>query len=195
MSPKKKNDPFNLLYKVEIQKTFIDKLYDFTVGPGRAIVIFVMLIIIVVFAFRFPIDAKLNDLIKESKGIMTTLGNIRDEAEFTDDIQRIKALKTYTTLYKSDVNSIEGQYPSSTVTTDVVRVSQQFGNKIVILNYNFLTSNSSTTMQISGASEAPEVPAVFAAELRKLSYVSDLNTSTSSEKGSYTTFSITLKLK
>lgn len=204
MAEKQHKTPFNLLYKVEAQKTTIDRLYEFAVGAGRVIVIFVMLTIIGAFAYRFPLDAKLNDEIKLSDINVNNANLYLDgqnrEKEFNAVIERVKAAKAYTEIYK-DENATDSenegkQIKFGTVLEKLLAIDSQFGENIIITDYGFTSDSNTNQLKITGAATTFPKAEEYRESVRGLTEVKEANiTSLGSSREGLPRFSIDVLLK
>lgn len=198
----KKAKPFNLLYKSDVQLTFIDKLYDIVLGPVRLVVILVMAVILGVFAFRFSLDARLNDLIKESRILSsrwqkTVAPNL---SQYTETQKMVNSLRNYIELYKTDNSSTVNPnknklFKVGSVLAEIKRVENDFTNKITIANYSILIDKEPRVRLSGGASTFTDIDN-FVNVLRNIEYVSDVTIpSQTAEKGGAPRFSIEVLLK
>lgn len=195
--PQKK--PFNLLYKIEAQMSFVDKLYEFVVGPARIVVVGVMLVIIIAFIVRFPLDATLNDKVKESKRNETNLRNAlnKQEAIFRATFRRIDAVKKYETTYKNPSDPSSGNsYELSFIMSKVLDAKEPFGQDILISDYGLTTDTDQTIVKVNGGATTFEKLDEFVKALRAIDIVSDASsTSQSGQRGQIPRFSIDIKIK
>ncbi len=199
----KKVKPFNLLYKSDVQLTFIDKLYDIVLGPVRLVVILVMAVILVVFAFRFSLDARLNDLVKESQILSSRWQKAvaPNLSQYTETQDTINSLRNYIELYGTD-NSTASTNSSKkkllkvgSVLAQIKRIENDFINKITILNYSIFIDREQR-VRLSGKAGTFADIDNFVNALRSIEYVNDVSIpSQTTEKGSEPKFTIEVLLK
>lgn len=146
--------PFNLLYKYDPQKTFVDKLYDYVTVQGRYIVVTVMFIVILAFIYRFPLDKKLNDEINASKDNLELLdiyvnGN---ETGFQEVIERTDAANKYMSLYSIDpVTDSNGQIRFYDAFKRINEIKNEFGEEIILVDYTYQTNDQlAATINLTG---------------------------------------------
>lgn len=142
MSQSKTQKPFNMLLRFEAQKTTIDKVYDFVIFQGRIIVIFVMLLIIVAFAIRFPLDYQLND--EKNKGLQ----NVRsaqsllegNEKKAREEILRVEVAKKYQAIYDKELN-IASAKPGQIRIEQLISIINKYvsveSNGVTITGYSY----------------------------------------------------------
>lgn len=202
---KKKRRPFNLLYKVDAQLTLIDKVYEIVVGPVRLVVVLVMAVVLIVFGFRFTLDAKLNDLIKESKTNLALIQKevIPNEKKIRNIKVTIDMIQNYSLLYK-DMIPVEatqaslnqnGLYRMSDIMTRIKQIENQFANRIVVSNYFFTVDNGTKLKLTGGASSFADIDS-FVLALRGLDIVQEVSTpSQGSTKGDAPRYTIDIIFK
>lgn len=171
---KKETQPFNLLYRFEPQKAPIDKIYDFVVFQGRIIVMSVMLVVILAFAYRFPLDRKLNDQINLSNDNLKRLNTYsKDEQEknYNDTYNRTVAVEKFLTIYKNVQAEVDKDTKDQVKLSDFLKIVRQineasFKDSIVISDYNYVADPMTTdTLTLTGYTSAFPTAENFRGEL------------------------------
>jgi len=191
--------PFNLLYKIDAQLTFVDKLYEIVVGPARIVVVGVMIVIIGAFLYRFPLDSALNDQVKESRSNGVILNRVLNNQEklFRDTIKRTIEVKTYQAMYKDSTNPTVGSsYKLSYALEELENVKATFADDIVVSDYSLSTDNTATVVKVNGGATTFAKIDEFLRAIRALEFVADASsTSQTAQRGQIPKFSIDIKLK
>lgn len=198
----KTEKPFNLLYKVDAQLTFVDKLYEIVVGPARMVVVIVMVIILIVFGFRFTLDSQLNDEVKAGtqNANRINLEVAPAEKKFLETKQKIDMVEKYMILYRDNQGTLpegstESLYRSALVMEEIVRARDTFGDNILISNYSFST-NKGTRIKLSGGARSFADIDSFLTSIRTINSVLEATSpSQSSSRGEAPKFSIDIILK
>ncbi len=196
---------FNLLYKVDAQKTFVDKLYDFVIGPGRLIVVGVMLVIIAVFSYRFFLDSTLRDERKKMDSLKRQVENfvIPNEKKLQGSLTRTENYAKYSLMYRDggsteDPTSVEGKlhYLSTNYDQIMSLKNAKFVDSITVSEYSVSYSNDRTTVKITGATSTFIIVDQFVTELKKLDTVEDAaSTTIGASKQDKPRYQIDIKLK
>ncbi len=197
-----KQRPFNLLYKYDTQKTGIDRLYDFVTVQGRIIVVSVMLLIILAFIYRFPLDKRLNDEVNDSKQNIELLKIFVDnnEKNFNDIVTRISKTKNYTELYSSNSSNIDevGRVRFAEVFKKINAIESEFGENITLVSHNLNTDESlKSKIQIKGFTTQFSIAEEFREKLRLEKGLIDdvLISNLGSSKEGIPQFSLSIKIK
>jgi Tfp pilus assembly protein PilN len=191
--------PFNLLYKIEAQKSFVDRLYEFVIGPARLIVVFVMFLILATFAYRLVLDTNKSDQKKQAEINLRKLQNTLDgqESEFRELAERTLAAKKYTKVYK-DVSATEatGYYPMAATLDRLMTVSAKYPSDIIITDYNFTNLESPTKIKVSGQATTFSKVDDFVKDLRLVDIVADASSvNQTSQRGQNPKFVVDIILK
>lgn len=203
---------FNLLSKVNVQKTFVDKLYDFLVGPARLIIVGVMVVIIGVFSFRFVLDSQLRDLRKETEIYQRQVKNIVEpnEAEYRQVLKSTLLYANYLEMYrKSDgtggtqtINSTaigqEGKvYFHSAILKEIYDIRDtKYATTIFITDINFDNEPDNSSIRVNGTSQRFISVDEYVTDIKKLGYVKDADaTNIGSSKDETPKFQIDILLK
>ncbi|BDQ04559.1 MAG: hypothetical protein KatS3mg084_0077 [Candidatus Dojkabacteria bacterium] len=203
----KKIKPFNLLYKSDVQLTFIDKLYDIVLGPVRLVVLLVMSVILGVFAWRFSLDARLNDLIKDSRILSnrwqtTVAPNLTTYME-TQNI--VSSLRNYIELYRSEEVAITQDVSknvdsnklvkSGSILTEIKQVENNFANRVTVANYTIIIDSEPKVRLTGGASTFTDIDN-FVTDLKNMEFVRDvIIPSQTADKGDIPRFTIEILLR
>ncbi|MFW5719483.1 MAG: hypothetical protein ACOCXT_00450 [Candidatus Dojkabacteria bacterium] len=181
MAKNKTEKPFNLLYKFEPQKSGIDKLYDFVMMQGRMIVVFVMLIIIVAFVFRFPLDRQLNNEIKRAEKNVQRLEYYEGEIEngFRDTLARTESARKYLDTYPREeeapvVGLAEdektGQIEVYRILEKALEIKEEFDEDIVLYEYSYESDpalEGQSMLTISGLASTNQIAEKFRDTIRE----------------------------
>jgi hypothetical protein len=192
---------FNLLYKVEAQKTFIDKLYDFLVGPTRLILSIVMILIIGVFAYRFFLDAQLRDAKKLNDEYVQDLNLfvIPNEQTYRDIMLRTEIYSKYIERYNTDTqNPVSGKLHSTgDLYLQINNIkAAKYPTSITIAQFNYSTNSNTPVIQISGAASTFITVDQFANDIKSLPEVLDASsTNLGSTREDLPRYQIDIKLK
>jgi hypothetical protein len=180
MAKKKKQKPFNLLYKFDPQKTGIDKVYDWVMGPGRIVVLMVMLVVILSFVYRFPLDRKLNDQINTSNEYIRQLDAFKSqEPEFKKIIDEVESAKKFINIYPEnlDINSKDsGQVIYAATMKKILEVDELFKDDIILINYSYIADPvKGANIKLIGAAKTPAKAEDFRQKLlAEKKYISDI---------------------
>lgn len=186
---------FNLLYKLNSQLTALDKITRFLV-PLRFFMLFFMLLVLIVFGFRFFGDLELSRLIKESERYLKIIETEIEPYEpflFAYD-EQIKLLKKYVqSNNKQDSNLYF--FNKSEVLQALFEVEKNNPN-VTIKNYSISFQENRTIVLISGEADSFKDIDKFVLDLRNLEFV--LNAFTPSQflvKDKKPEFTVNLILK
>lgn len=197
------NNTFNLLYKTEAQKTSVDKLYDFLIGPARMIIIGVLLVIISVFGYRFILDSTLRDERKKAAQYESQINRfVKDnENEFREIILRTEGYATYINMYREfeDEDDVDSGklYKASNIINDIYNIkNQNYNNTITIQSYNFNRDEEATTLSINGNASTFLIVDQFVSSLRSLSSIEEASsTNLGGSRDENPKYLINIKLK
>lgn len=209
MADPRKKRPFNLLYRSDLQKEQIDKMYEFVVGPGRIIVVLVMFSIVIAFIFRFPLDKQLNDVIDESQRYVDNLELIGDEKEdqFRVVEEKTEDTKKFVNIYKDQGITEFGedagpdmpaQYKVYDIYNEVDGVLESFYDDIVVAQVEiYLDPISGGRIEFSGYTEKFELTDELKDQLLALdTYIDDvLSKSIAATQETQPQFSLEIRLK
>lgn len=186
---------FNLLYKLDSQLTILDKITRFLV-PLRFFMSFFMLLVLVIFGFRFFWDLELSRLIKESERYLKIIEAEVEPYEsflFTYD-EQIKLLKKYVESNNMQNNNLFF-FNKSQILEALFEVERNNPN-IIIKSYNISFQENRTIVIISGEADSFKDIDKFVLDLRNLEFV--LNAFTPSQfvvKDKKPEFTVNLILK
>lgn len=175
---------FNLLYKVEAQKTFVDKLYDFLVGPARLIIVSVMIVIIGVFGYRFFLDTtlrnekKTNELYKNQIESIVVPNESRERAY----LSMTSSYKIYQDMFKSssdigaqNLPEEKGRLHIISEAIDVIYKTKnsKFADTVAISELSISNDPSETVIKLNGSASTFLKVEEFVAEIKSATIVSD----------------------
>lgn len=186
---------FNLLYKLDSQLTILDKITRFLV-PLRFLMLLFMLLVLVVFGFRFFWDLELSRLIKESERYLKI---IEAEVEPYENFliaydEQIKLLKKYVESNNMQNNKLFF-FNKSEILEALLEVEKNNPN-VIIKGYNISFQENRTTILISGEADSFKDIDKFVLDLKNLEFV--LNAFTPSQflvKDKKPEFTVNLILK
>lgn len=167
MAKKSTQQPFNLLYRFEPRKSSIDRVYEFVVLQGRIIVMAVMVVIILAFAYRFPLDKKLNDQINLSNENMKKYDYFiknNSEKKFNETIYRTKLASNFLNIYNRETKdkSLKPQINIGEFMKIINQINEKdFKDDIIVISESYsVNGDSDTIMTINGfASSFPKAEA------------------------------------
>lgn len=205
MATNKNTKPFNLLYKIDAQKTGIDKLYDFVTIQGRYIVVCVMFFIILAFLYRFPLDKKLNDEINRANDAIAELdyySSNENERVYRTVMSRIESVEKFMEIYPSVINAgteLNGQIKFADLIKRIREIhEEEFKNDIIIAEYSYQSSpQSEGSLRITGSSTTFAKAEEFRQKLRneKLYIYDVFINNLGSTKDGVPKFGLEIKLK
>lgn len=142
---------FNLLYKLNLQLSFADKLYKFIL-PLRVVMILFMGIVLLLFGARFFFDRELNQLIKQSEKQVAVIEEEIPayERKISKIVNKVDLVSQYKAIY-DDKNAAKGNfiYSRAEVLEKIMQLESSHPN-ILVNSYSISHDEESTVVSISG---------------------------------------------
>ena len=163
---------FNLLKKGTSDKTFTDKLYDWSINVGRYIVIATEIVVLVTFGVRFFLDQNVNDLTDKVNTANQTYKALYQKTEKqTNNISKLIAFAKLTS---------DAQVPASKILNDIITA--------IPANLNITTiDQTANIITISGLTNSADSVTAFRINLQKTySEVLTPETTTSDQNTKFT---------
>ena len=186
--------PFNLLYKLDSQASLLDKIHK-VLFPARVAMSIFMLIVLVVFLFRFTLDMRLNRLIKESNFQLEAIQNEVDPYIdlYFDNEKLINLFRKYSDSHNPESESFF--YSQSKVLSELETLTSSSKN-ISVVAYSLSNVDNSMVVSINGESKSFLDIDALVTSIKSLEFVEDaLIVSQSSVKGENPKFLISVRLK
>ncbi len=185
---------FNLLVKPLLQKDFTDKLYDFVTGPLRYIVVLIIFVIVIVFAFRLPSDIRLKDLEKETERLSKNIDiELYPEqiAKYQEISKKENLVSNYENLLITE-NNANGKVISTSFVLDHINTNiNKFNENIKVDNISIERKGTEILVNIRGISSRFQDVSTLQQELKKINNVKDVIVNNiSSEEGQTPSFNI-----
>ena len=173
---------FNLLYKVEAQKTFVDKLYDFLIGPARLIIVGVLIVIIGVFGYRFFLDTTLRTEKKKTDEFQRQIDAIvvPNEAEVRSRLARIDSYSIYQGMFRTPptagaLNDPQDKgklhYLAEAIKLVYSIKDSKYSSTVSIAQLSVINDPADTTIKIVGTSSTFAVVEQYVTDLKSASII------------------------